>query len=285
MTAPALAGLAAFVVVPFGVAIWLSLNFVNLQSVLPPRWIGLQQYELLLVDPEFRAGFYRAVVNNGLFALLVVPTQTGLALALALLLNRPLRGIAVFRTIFFMPVVFPMALVATVWKLIYSPDELGMLNSVVRAITFGHAGPIDWLGNPHTALAAIAVMSVWQGAGFQMVIVLAGLQHIPEELHEAAAIDGASAWRRFRHVTLPGLRGTLVFVAAVTTMLAFQLFDQVYLLTQGGPGDATTTMVYQAVTDAFIENNVGQAAAVTVLFFVVVLAITLAQRRLSRGAR
>ena len=223
--------------------------------------------------------------NNGLFTLIVVPVQTSLALGLAVLLNARLRGITFFRTIFFMPVVFPMALVTTVWKLIYSPDELGLLNSVLHAITFGHAGPVDWLGNPHTALAAIAALSIWQGAGFQMVILLAGLQHIPPALYEAAEIDGASAWQRFRHVTLPGLRGTLVFVAAITTILAFQLFDQVYLLTRGGPQEATTTIMYQAATSAFVDNDVGRAAAITVLFFVVVLLITLVQRRLLRGAR
>lgn len=282
MVAPALLGLLAFVVAPFGVALWLSLHYVNLQSTLPPRYVGLQQYELVLADPEFRGAFYRALANNALFALIVVPGQTALALGLALLLNRPLRGMTVFRTIFFLPVVFPLALVATVWKLIYSPDELGMLNRVLRVVTFGDVGPVDWLGDGRTALLAIAALSIWQGAGFQMIIVLAGLQLIPADRYEAAAIDGASAWRRFQHVTLPGLRGTLLFVATVTTILAFQLFDQVYLLTQGGPGEATTTVVYQAVTAAFTENDVGRGAAITVLFFLVVGSVTIAQRRVAR---
>jgi multiple sugar transport system permease protein len=282
MVAPALLGLLAFVVLPFGVAIWLSMHYVNLAATVPPRFVGLQQYELVLVDPQFRGAFYRALVNNTLFALVVVPGQTALALGLALLLNKPLRGMAAFRTIFFLPVVFPMALVATVWKLIYSPGELGTLNRVLRVVTFGQATPIDWLGDARTALLAIAVLSIWQGVGFQMIIVLAGLQLIPAEAYEAAAIDGASAWQRFRYVTVPGLRGTLLFVALVTTILAFQLFDQVYLLTQGGPGEATTTVVYQAVTAAFTDNDVGRGAAITVLFFLIVGTVTVTQRRMAR---
>jgi multiple sugar transport system permease protein len=282
MMLPAGAGLILFIVTPFVLAIWLSLHYVNLQSILPPRWVGLRQYTLLFTDPYLRDNFLRALVNNAVFTAVVVPLQTGLALGLALLINRRMRGTTVFRTMFFMPVVFPMALVAVVWKLIYSPEPSGMLNSVLHTVSLGHLGPVDWLGNPHTALAAVIVMSVWQGAGLQMVIILAGLQGISPSLYEAAAIDGASTWQQFRHVTLPGLRNTLIFVATVTTILAFQLFDQIYILTQGGPQQATTTVMYQAITYAFTENNVGQGAAITVIFFVIVLAITVIQRRLLR---
>lgn len=281
MTAPAAAGLAAFVLVPFLLAIWLSFHFVNIDSILPPRWFGVEQYRRLLTD----AGFYRSLLNNLVFAAVVVPVQTALAVALAVLVNRRLRAMALFRTLFFMPVVFPMALVAVVWKLIYSPDQLGMLNAFLRAVSFGHIGPHDWLGDPATALAAIIVMSVWQGVGLQMIIILAGLQGINPELYEAAVLDSASAWQRFRHVTLPGLRNSLVFVVMVTTILSFQLFDQVYILTQGGPGNATSTIMYQAVDSAFTEGNVGQGAAITVVFFVLVLSVTLVQRRLLREER
>ena len=285
MTLPALTGLVLFVVIPFGLAIWLSLNYLNLQSIASARWVGLHQYALLFTDPDVRGAFYRSLLNNAVFALVVVPLQTGLALVLATLLNRRMRGIAVFRTLFFMPVVFPMALVAVVWKLIYAPDQLGMLNSIVRAVSSGHIGPVDWLGNPRTALPAIMIMSIWQGVGLQMVIILAGLQGINPELYEAAAVDGASPWQQFRAVTLPGLRNTLIFVITVTTILAFQLFDQIYILTQGGPSNATTTVMYQAVTDTISEGDVGQGSAVTVVFFAVVLAITLLQRRFLREER
>ena len=285
MATPALVGLLLFVFIPFVTAIWLSLHNVHLNTGQPAKWFGLEQYRRILVDADFRGDFYRALVNNGVFALVVVPLQTGLALALALLLNRPLRGMSVFRTFFFMPVVFPMALVAVVWKLIYARSDLGMLNAVLDAISFGHLGPYDWLGNSNTALLSIIILSVWQGVGFQMVIILAGLQGISQSLYEAAAIDKASRAQQFFHVTLPGLRNTLIFVVMVTTIFAFRLFDKIYIMTRGGPNNATTTVMYQAVTTAFDENNVGRGAAITVVFFTIVLAVTLLQRTLMREER
>lgn len=198
MISPAVILLLAFVIIPFGMAFWLSLHNVRLDSARPSTWVGLEQYRRILIDPELRGVFWNSLVNNFTFALIVVPAQTALALGLALLLNRPLRGMAVFRTFFFMPVVFPMALVAVVWTLIYSRDTLGMLNGVLDFVSFGHLGPYDWLGDSKTALLAIALMSIWAGVGFQMVIVLAGLQGIPASLYEAAAIDKANKWQQFR---------------------------------------------------------------------------------------
>jgi multiple sugar transport system permease protein len=285
MTSPAIFGLILFVFVPFVVAIWLSLHNLKLNSGHPAHWMGLEQYQRILFDSQFRGDFYRALSNNFLFALIVVPLQTTLALGLALLLNRPLRGMSIFRTFFFMPVVFPMALVAVVWKLIYSRDDIGLLNSFVHAVTLGQVGPIDWLGDSKTALLSIIIMSIWQGVGFQMIILLAGLQGIPASLYEAAAIDKAKAWAQFVHVTLPSLRNTLIFVSLVTTIFSFRLFDQVYIMTQGGPDNSTTTVMYQAVTTAFDADNVGRGAAMTVVFFVIVLAITLIQRIVLREER
>ncbi|WP_413452627.1 sugar ABC transporter permease [Georgenia phoenicis] len=285
MIAPAAIGLLLFVLLPFLLAGWLSTQNVRLDTPQPPSWFGLEHYRRILLDPDFRGEFWTGLRNNLIFAAVVVPVQTSLALALAVLLNRPLRGMPVFRTFFFMPVVFPMALVAVVWKVIYTRGELGLLNSVLETVSFGLIDPQDWLGNPSTALAAIIVMSIWQGAGLQMVILLAGLQGIPGELYEAASLDKAGPWQRFRHVTLPGLRNTLIFVAMVTTILSFRVFDQVYIMTGGGPQDATTTVMFQAVTTAFTANNVGRASAITVLFFLIVLTITLIQRRVLREER
>ena len=222
MIAPAGIGLLIFVVVPFVIAAWLSLHNVRLDSPNPPSWFGLEQYRRILVDPAMRGEFYQGLKNNLVFAVVVVPLQTALALALALalLLNRPLKAMAFFRTFFFMPVVFPMALVAVVWKVIYSRGELGMLNSFLDFVSFGALGPYDWLGNPKTALLAIIIMSIWQGAGLQMVIILAGLQGISNDLYEAAILDRAGRWQQFLHVTFPGLRNTLIFVVMVTTILS-----------------------------------------------------------------
>lgn len=282
MAAPAMLGLVLFVAVPFAMAIWLSFHHLKLGSPRPPEWLGIKQYQRILFDPQFASDFRRALFNNGLFALVIVPIQTGLALALAMALNRPLRGMPVFRAFVFMPAVFPMALVATVWRLIYDRAPEGMLNDLLHLVTFGNFTAHDWLGDTTTAMPAIMLLSVWQGVGFQMIILLAGLQGIPATLYEAAQIDGANRRQTFFAVTLPGLRNTMIFVVMVTTILAFRLFDQVYILTQGGPANATTTVMYQAVATAFDESNVGRAAAMTVVLFLVVLVLTVCQRRILR---
>ncbi|MPY44644.1 sugar ABC transporter permease [Streptomyces phyllanthi] len=284
MSLPSVGGLIAFVGIPFGYAVVLSFYNVRLGSPLEPTFFGVEQYRRLFTDPDLSGPFLRALLNNLTFALVVVPLQTGLALALAVLLNRKLKAIGVFRSFFFMPVVFPMALVAVIWRLILARSEQGMLNSLLDALSFGNWGAFDWLGDGATAMASIIVLSVWQGVGFQMVILLAGLQQIPTELYEAAQLDRASRWQQFRHVTLPGIRGTLVFVALLTSVLSFRVFDQVYVLIRGGglDEDATRTVMYQAVTTAFDQNNIGQASAITVVFFLIVVVLTLVQRRVVR---
>jgi multiple sugar transport system permease protein len=275
---PALAGLLIFVAAPFLLAIGLSFTNLRLGSPLPLEFVGLRQFSRLFDDPVFT----RALLNNLLFTVVVVPVQTMLALALALLLHQPLKGRALFRTLFFMPVVFPLSLVAVVWILIYAPGPDGMLNSFLQLISLGHWQPRDFLHDTWLALPAIMLTSVWQGVGFQMVILLAGLQGIPEQLYEAARIDGASRWQRFWHITLPQLRNPLIFVMLVTTILAFRLFEQVQIMTHGGPRHATTTVMYEAVQAAFSRQQVARGAAVTVIFFLVVLLVTVLQRRVTR---
>ena len=278
---PALAGLLIFVAIPFLLAIGLSFTNLRLGSPLPLEFVGLTQFLRLFDDPAFT----RALLNNLLFTVVVVPTQTILALGLALLLNQPLKGRAVFRTLFFMPVVFPLSLVSVVWILIYAPGPDGMLNSFLQLITLGHWQARDFLHDPWLALPAIMLTSIWQGTGFQMVILLAGLQNIPEELYEAARIDAAGRWQRFWHITLPQLRNTLIFVMLVTTILAFRLFEQVQIMTHGGPRHATTTVMYEAVQAAFSRQQVAKGAAITVIFFLVVLLVTIVQRRVARQER
>ncbi|MEU2282074.1 sugar ABC transporter permease [Streptomyces sp. NPDC013178] len=284
MSAPALGGLIAFVGIPFVYAVVLSFYNVRLGSPLAPTFFGVEQYRRLFTDPDMSGPFLRALLNNLTFAVVVVPLQTGLALALAILLNRKLKAIGLFRSLFFLPVVFPMALVAVIWRLILARSGDGLLNSALHAVSLGNWGAFDWLGDGLTAMASIIVLSVWQGVGFQMVILLAGLQQIPAELYEAAQLDRASRRQQFRHVTLPGIRGTLVFVALLTSVLSFRVFDQVYVLVKGGglDEDATRTVMYQAVTTAFDQNNIGQASAITVVFFLIVVALTLIQRRAVR---
>jgi multiple sugar transport system permease protein len=280
MAAPALLGLAAFIALPFLLAFALAFTDLRLGSPLGVSFIGLEQFKRILSDP----GFLRALANNGLFALVIVPLQSGLALALALLLNRNLRLRALFRTVFFLPVVFPLSLVAVVWTLLYAPGPEGSINALFSALSFGAWEARDFLRDPWLALPAVMLLSIWQGAGLQMVVLLAGLQGIPEELYEAAAADGAGALARFRHVTLPGLRRPLIFVVVVTSILAFRLFDQVQIMTRGGPGDASNVVMYEIYQAVFERQQVARACAMTVIFFLVILAITLAQRRLLRSS-
>lgn len=279
--APALLGLALFILLPFILAIALSFTNVRLGSPLPVEWVGWREYTRLAGD----AMFLRALFNNLLFALVVVPVQTLLALGLALWLNRPLRGRVVFRTLFFMPVVFPLSLISVVWILIYSPDVDGLMNQALRVVTWGHWQAKDFLHDPVWALPAVMLTSLWQGMGLQMVVLLAALQAIPAELYEAAAIDGARAWQRFRYVTLPQLRNPLVFVVVVTTILAFRVFDQVRIMTQGGPEDHSATVVFAAVRAAFDRSQVAKGMAMSVVFFLIVLAVTLVQRKLLKQSR
>lgn len=271
---PALLGLFCFVLFPFLLAVVLSITNLRLGSPLPIEFVGLTQYQRILAD----TAFLQALKNNTLFALIVVPMQTGLALMLALLINQPLRGMMVFRTLFFMPVVFPLSLVAVVWMLLFAPGPQGTLNSVLEFITLGVWQPRDFLHDPHWALPAIALTSIWQGVGFQMVIMLAALQAIPTELYEAAKIDGANRRQQLLYITLPQLRNALIFVVLVTTILAFRLFDQVQIMTQGGPLYATTTVMYETVNTAFASQQVAKGAAMTVVFFTIVLLFTLLQR-------
>lgn len=281
MAGPALAGLLCFLIAPFVIALVLSFTNYRFNSPLPMRWLGLENYTRLVADEGFR----RALGNNLLFAAVVVPVQTAIALGLALLVNRPLRRMAFFRTVFFMPVIYPMALVATVWALLLAPGPAGVMNQLLETVTFGAWSPADFLRDPALAMPALMIMSIWQGAGYQMVILLAGLQAIPGELYEAAALDRAGSWARFRHVTLPQLRNTILFVVMVTTILAFRLFDQVWLLTQGGPQDSTTTVMYEAFVAARERNQVGAGSAMSVVFLVLVGAVALAQHFLVRQER
>ncbi|MCI5136693.1 MAG: sugar ABC transporter permease, partial [Candidatus Electrothrix sp. AW2] len=206
--------------------------------------------------------------------------QTGCALLLALLVNRKLPGMVVFRTLFFLPVIFPFALISVVWMLLYAPGPNGVINSVLELLTFGFWQPQDFLHNQFLALPAIMVVSIWQGAGFQMIVYLAGLQDISEELYEAARLDGANSWQQFWYVTFPCLRNTTLFVVSVTTILSFRLFDQVQIMTKGGPLNATATVVFEAVRAAFERQQIARGSAMTVVFFIIVLCLTIFQRRM-----
>lgn len=225
--------------------------------------------------------FVTAVVNTIVFVMVVAPVQAGLALGLALLINQRLRGINLFRAIYFMPVVVSIVVVSLLWRLIYD-GQSGLLNNLLGALSFGAIEPVNWLGDPQTALGAIILMSIWQAVGFHMVIWLSGLQTISPTLYEAAAIEGASKWQVFRYVTWPGLRNTAVLVLIVITMQAFGLFAQIDVMTNGGPLDSTQTIVFQAIERGYGKQDISGGSAISVILFVMVLSISLLQRWLTR---
>jgi multiple sugar transport system permease protein len=225
--------------------------------------------------------FMKALVNTITFVLVVAPVQGGLALILALLVNQKLRGITIFRAVYFMPVVVSIVVVSLLWRFIYSPDG-GLLNNLLSGLTFGVFQPVNWLGNPDTALPAIMGMSIWQAVGFHMVIWLSGLQTISPTLYEAAEIEGASKWQTFRYITWPGLRHTAVLVLIVITMQAFALFAQIDVMTRGGPLDSTQTLVFQAVERGYGKQDISGGATISVVLFLIVLTISLVQRWLTR---
>ena len=276
-SAPGLVLLGGFIVTPFLFAVYLSFTNERLISPLPTRWVGLENYVTTLTDSTF----WQAFGNNVWFVVIVVPLQTAFGLWLAVMVNSKIRGRVVFRSIYFLPVVTVMAAAAVVWTLMFNPR--GLVNAVMEVVTFGAFSP-DWLNSTTWALPAVMIVSIWQGVGFQMIILLAALQDVSDHLYEAASIDGAGKWQQFRNVTLPGIRNGLIFVVTVTTILAFRLFDQVWIMPQtpGGPLDATRTMMLEMVETGFGQQQVGRGAAIAVIFFLIVLAITLFQRRLIR---
>jgi len=252
----------------------LLLGFFEWSVVDDPRFIGLGNFERLVGDDVF----WKALRNTVLFVVLTVPTDIVLALVLAVLLNQRLHGMAVFRLAYFIPVVTATAVVAIVWRWLYQPQ--GVVNGALGA--FG-LDPIVWLSDPDWALPAIAVMAVWKHVGFNMLILLAGLQAIPTEFEEAARIDGAGPLSIFFGVTLPLLRPVIVLVTILTTIGSFQVFDAAYVMTNGGPFYATTTLVFYIYQSAFDRYQMGYAAAVAFVLFVIILAISILQRRFLKG--
>ena len=201
---------------------------------------------------------------------------------MALLVNQHLRGTALYRTVYFAPVVTSMAVVAIVWIYLYIPRE-GLINNFLALVTGGQLHDIPWLLDKHAAVAAIILLTIWQAAGLQMVLFLAGLQQIPELLYEAAVIDGANAWQRFRFVTIPQLRNSIVLVVVSTTIFSFRMFTQVDVLTKGGPDNSTITLIYYAVQQGFRQQRIGYGSTITLVFFFIVLAVALVQRLLVKS--
>ncbi|HZP58674.1 MAG TPA: sugar ABC transporter permease [Opitutaceae bacterium] len=278
---PALGLLAVFVVWPLARAAYWSFTSADLLAPERARWIGWDNYSDLLGDPRFRQAFG----NTAIFALLIVPIQTAAAFLLALWINRPEPAWRWLRTVFFLPTIVAMPVLAVVWTVLYQPAEGTEMGLVNAALGLAGLAPRAWLRDPHLALPAIAAMSVWQGVGLQMMVFLAGLQGIPREQLEAARMDGAGPLQRVFHVILPGLRNTVIFVVTVTTILAFRLFVQPYLMTRGGPGNRTLSLVQSIYETTFLNQDLGRACAEALLFLGWVALLTWLQRTAAREER
>ncbi len=276
--APAIILFGLFFLLPVVVGLILSLTDFDIYAIAAPataRFVGLRNYLQALSNPVF----WTALKNTLYFVLVGGPLSVVTSLGAALLVSaRLVRYKAVFRTIFFAPVVTTLVAVAIVWRYLYHP-HYGLLNQALGGIGIG---PIDWLGDPHWAMPAIILLAVWKNFGYNMLIFIAGLQSIPNEHYEAAAIDGAGTWGQFRHITLPGLGPTFLFVGVTTMIGYFQLFAEPYVMTQGGPLKSTTSIVLLMYEEGFRWWRMGMASAIAFLLLGVTLAGTLLQMRLQR---
>ncbi|MGH7664388.1 MAG: carbohydrate ABC transporter permease [Gemmatimonadaceae bacterium] len=277
--APALTVLAVFFFLPVGAALILSFTDFDIYAVgnyENARFIGLDNYIRLVRTPIF----WTALQNTFYFVLVGGPLSVAVSLGAALLVNSKLvRFRGTFRVIYFAPVVTTLVAVAVVWRYIYH-SRYGLLNYGLDLIGLA---PIDWLGDPRWAMPAIIVLAVWKNFGYNMIIFVAGLQSIPDDLYEAARIDGATALQRFIHVTLPMLAPTFLFVAVITMIGYFQLFAEPYVMTQGGPLKSTLSVVLLMYEEGFRWWRMGYAAAIAFVLFLIIFTGTLIQLRLQRA--
>jgi multiple sugar transport system permease protein len=278
--APAVLILALFFFLPILASFLLSVtdfDIYSLASTSNARFVGWENYRHLLTTPVF----WQALGNTLFFVALGGPLTVVVSLASAIAVDSKLaRFKTVFRTIYFAPVVTTLVAVAVVWRYLYH-TRYGTFNYLLGLIGIG---PIDWLGNPRWAMLAIIFLAVWKNFGYNMVIFIAGLQSIPEEMFEAARIDGAGSWRAFWHIKLPLLAPTFFFVGVTTMIGYFQLFAEPYVMTQGGPLKSTYSVVLYMYEEGFRWWNIGYASSVAFVLFLIILLATMVQVRLQRGA-
>lgn len=265
--APTLLGLGVFTLLPTLGSFYLS--FTQWDLLGSPSWVGLANYQDLFGDPLF----YHVMGLSALFTVLYVAIDVVLALALAVALNQKLRGLGLLRAAYFIPVVCSMVAAAILWAWVFDP-RYGLLNAALALVG---AGPFRWLSDPQLALPSLVLVSVWKNLGYDMLLFLAGLQAVPQAQLEAATVDGASAWQRFRHVTLPLLGPMMVMVTMLATIRAMQTFDTVFLMTEGGPQRSTLIVGYWLFQNAFTYFKLGKASALAYVLFAVILGLSALQ--------
>lgn len=270
---PWLVTLAAFWLYPLVQSLYLSFTSYNTLSN-KATWTGLANYERLFSD----AVFWKALANTLVFVVGTIPFTTVFALALAVMLDKKIAWKSFYRSAYFIPSVTSIVVLSLVFTNLYAHD--GYINSLLSMVGLPYPEG-GWLANPSTALAAIMAMDVWIAIGYYVVLFLAALQTIPNDLYEAADLDGASGWNKFRRITLPGIRPMLLFVIVINTIRSFQVFTEVYVMTKGGPLNATTTLVYQIYERAFVQADMmGYASAIAYVTFILILGVSLVQFKL-----
>ncbi len=274
---PAVVLLAAFLLYPALQTVRYAFTDYNIMRPDRIKFCGLNNFIELFQDKDF----WIAVKNTLHFTILVVPFQTVLALALALLISSRRKGVSIFRAAYFSPQVTSMVVVAILWTVLYNSNpSSGLLNALLVKLGME---PCGFLNDPKTAMNSIIFMSAWQGAGYQMMIFLAGLQGIPKDQYEAASIDGAGKIKSFFYVTLPGLKNVISYVIMITVIQAMKLFTQPYVMTKGGPQNSTRTLVYYVYEQGFQKRNFGYACAVAAVFFVIVISLSIGMKKIIKA--
>jgi len=271
---PSFLGVLIFIAFPVFFALYLSLQ--QWDGITAPQFVGLLNFVNLLKDPIF----WISLRNTVVYTVVTVPVGVLLSLGVAQLLNQRVIGMAFFRTAMFVPVVTSGLAIAVIWKWIYDYNN-GLINDTLTRL---HLAQIPWLSDPTWALIALCIIGIWQGFGFTTILVLAAIQNVPESLLEAASIDGATGWRRFWRITVPLITPTLLFVSIISFISSFQVFTQIYYLTNGGPDYGTYVLYFLVFQRAFVQNRFGEAAALSYIMFAIIFAVTLLQMRLSRNA-
>ncbi|AFZ20460.1 carbohydrate ABC transporter permease [Allocoleopsis franciscana] len=277
---PALLALGITVFWPALQAFYLSFTRYEYDLTQTPQWIGLANFERLWIELGAPASVFRkTMVNTLLYLVFVVPLLVVLPLCLALLVNQKLRGINWFRASFYTPVVISMVVAGIAWKWLYA--ENGLFNQFLAQLGFKDG--IPWLTSPQLAIFSVMAVTIWKGLGYYMVIYLAGLQSIPSELYEAAAMDGSDGYLKHWDITVPLMRPYLILVAVISAISATKVFEEIYIMTQGGPRNSSKTIVYYLYEQAFSELEISYACTIGLVLFLVILALSLLNLKLSQG--
>ena len=265
-----------FIFTVYSIYISFTLSFHEWDLIGPWRFVGLDNYRHVLSDPEF----YEALWHTAYFVIGTVLPTMAVGLGLALLLNSQIKGLGLFRTAYYLPVLTPLPIAALLWTWVYNADY-GLANYYLQALGIIDE-PVFWLANRATAMPSVIVMHIWAGAGFNMLVYLAGLQAVPNELYEAADVDGAGPWTKFRRITLPLIAPTTFFLLIINLVGATKNFASIFVMTNGGPpgpGGSTTTVTYYIITQAFRYFNMGYASALAYVVFVLLFGLTFLQYR------